>query len=162
MGYAGPHEADLPQGEAKIVVFGPGAASGRTGGGLGVIAIDSGQNWGKASTELVHALMEEHALALSRWIEIARILAEQLSLKTFVPVVALSDDKALTSTNVPWIFRLPADAGAAEAIRLVTEAARVSGDESGKGAGCAGVGNDGGGGAVSADGRAGELRKTKQ
>ena len=128
VGYAGPHEADLPQGEAKIVVFGPGAASGRTGGGLGVIAIDSGQNWGKASTELVHALMEEHVLAVIALDRDCAHLAEQLSLKTFVPVVALSDDKALTSTNVPWIFRLPADAGEAEAILLVTEAARVSGD----------------------------------
>jgi branched-chain amino acid transport system substrate-binding protein len=55
-------------------------------------------------------------------------LAEQLSLKTFVPVVALSDDKALTSTNVPWIFRLPGGTGAADAMRLVTEAARMSGE----------------------------------
>jgi hypothetical protein len=55
-------------------------------------------------------------------------LAEQLALKIFVPVVALSDDKALTSTNVAWIFRLPPNAGAAEAVQLVTEAARVSGE----------------------------------
>jgi phosphoribosylcarboxyaminoimidazole (NCAIR) mutase len=95
---------------------------------LGVIAIDSGQNWGAASTELVRALMEEHALAVIALDRNSAHLAEQLALKTFVPVVAVSDDKALTSTNVPWIFRLPADAGAAEAMRLVTEAARVSGE----------------------------------
>ncbi len=133
--YAGPHEADIPAGEAKIVVFGPHAAEvagsvslGRTGGALGVIAIDSGQNWGAASTLLVHALMEEHALAIIALDRDCAHLAEQLSLKTFVPVVALSDDKALTSTNVPWIFRLPASTRAAEAMRLVTEAARVSGE----------------------------------
>jgi ABC-type branched-subunit amino acid transport system substrate-binding protein len=133
--YAGPHEADIPAGEAKIVVFGPYAAEvagsvslGRTGGALGVIAIDSGQNWGAASTLLVHALMEEHALAIIALDRDCAHLAEQLSLKTFVPVVALSDDKALTSTNVPWIFRLPASTRAAEAMRLVTEAARVSGE----------------------------------
>ncbi len=133
--YAGPHKADIPAGEAKIVVFGPHAAEvagsvslGRTGGALGVIAIDSGQNWGAASTLLVHALMEEHALAIIALDRDCAHLAEQLSLKTFVPVVALSDDKALTSTNVPWIFRLPASTRAAEAMRLVTEAARVSGE----------------------------------
>jgi hypothetical protein len=133
--YAGPHASDIPPGQAKIVLFGPHAAevagsfsSGGTGEALGVIAIDSGQNWGAASTELVRALMEEHALAVIALDRNSAHLAEQLALKTFVPVVAVSDDKALTSTNVPWIFRLPADAGAAEAMRLVTEAARVSGE----------------------------------
>jgi hypothetical protein len=72
--------------------------------------------------------MEEHALAIIALDRDCAHLAEQLSLKTFVPVVALSDDKALTSTNVPWIFRLPASTRAAEAMRLVTEAARVSGE----------------------------------
>jgi hypothetical protein len=94
---------------------------------LGVIAIDSGQNWGAASTELVHALLDEHALAVVALDRDCAHLAEQLALKAFVPVVALSDDKALTSTNVPWIFRLPASAGAAEAVRVVSEAARQSG-----------------------------------
>ncbi|MGB9029735.1 MAG: ABC transporter substrate-binding protein, partial [Acidobacteriaceae bacterium] len=146
VGYAGPHEADIPQGEAKIVLFGPHAAElvgtlqernnptllrenrAHQDGAPRLIAIDSDQNWGKASTELVRALMEEHALAVVALDRDCAHLAEQLSLKTFVPVVALSDDKALTSTNVPWIFRLPANAGAAAAIRLVTEAARASGN----------------------------------
>ncbi len=107
-------------------MFGPHAEEaagsfslGGRGEALGVIAIDSGQNWGAASTELVQALMEEHALAVVALDRDSAHLAEQLALKTFVPVVALCDDKALTSTNVPWIFRLPADAGAAEAMRLV-------------------------------------------
>jgi hypothetical protein len=97
-------------------------------GAPGLVAVNSDQNWGVASTQLVHALMDEHALAVVALDRDSAHLAEQLSLKAFVPVVALSEDKALTSTNVPWIFRLPSDAGAAEAIRLVTEAARVSGD----------------------------------
>jgi len=144
--YAGPHEADIPAGQAKIVVFGPRAAEvvealkdGNTptllrenrahqDGAPGLVAVNSDQNWGVASTQLVHALMDEHALAVVALDRDSAHLAEQLSLKAFVPVVALSEDKALTSTNVPWIFRLPSDAGAAEAIRLVTEAARVSGD----------------------------------
>jgi hypothetical protein len=135
---------------ATIVLFGPGASevkktlnyptlsapkNGReqngapeTPPGLRLVAVDSGQNWGVASTQLVHALMEEHALAVIALDRDSAHLAEQLGLKVFVPVVALSDDRALTSTNVAWIFRLPADAGAAEAVRLVTEAAEVSGD----------------------------------
>ena len=144
--YAGPHEADIPAGQAKIVVFGPRAAEvvealkdGNTptllrekhahqDGAPGLVAVNSDQNWGVASTELVQALMEEHALAIVALDRDSAHLGEQLALKTFVPVVALSDDKALTSTNVPWIFRLPANTGVTEAIRLVTEAARTSGD----------------------------------
>jgi ABC-type branched-subunit amino acid transport system substrate-binding protein len=127
--FEGPHVADIPSGVATIVLFGPHASevAGGMSGPLRVIGIDSGQNWGVASTELVHALMEGHALAVIALDRDCAHLAEQLGLKVFVPVVALSDDKALTSTNVAWIFRLPANAGAAEAVRLVTEAARVSG-----------------------------------
>jgi ABC-type branched-subunit amino acid transport system substrate-binding protein len=136
--YAGPHRADIPAGQAGIVIFGPHAADvagslGPAAGSLRLIPVESGQNWGAASTQLVHALMDEHALAVVALDRDCAHLAEQLSLKTFVPVVALSDDRALTSTNVPWIFRLPpvggdARAGAAKAVRLLTEAARVSGD----------------------------------
>jgi hypothetical protein len=53
-------------------------------------------------------------------------LAEQLALKSFVPVIALSSDKTLTSTNVPWIFRLPADTTPATALRLLQTAAERS------------------------------------
>jgi hypothetical protein len=148
--YLGPHTTDLPSGLATIVLFGPRASeviktlnyptlsapkSGREQNGapgdppgLRLVAVDSGQNWGVASTQLVHALMEEHALAVIALDRDCAHLAEQLALKIFVPVVSLSDDKALTSTNVAWIFRLPPNAGAAEAVQLVTEAARVSGE----------------------------------
>ena len=54
-------------------------------------------------------------------------LAEQLALKAFVPVVGISDDKRLTSTNVPWIFRLPAGTTPASAMRLLLAAASQSG-----------------------------------
>jgi hypothetical protein len=137
--YLGPHEADIPKGEAKIVLFGPHAtevaasaevreALGENANVSGVIAVESSQNWGKASTELVHALMDEHALAIVALDRDCAHLAEQLSLKVFVPVVALSDDRALTSTNVPWIFRLPANTAAAEAVRLLVDAVQRSGD----------------------------------
>jgi hypothetical protein len=44
-----------------------------------------------------------------------------------VPVVALSSDKTLTSTNVPWIFRLPAETAPAAALRLLEAAEGRSG-----------------------------------
>jgi branched-chain amino acid transport system substrate-binding protein len=137
--YLGPHESDIPKAEAKIVVFGPHAsevaasaemrkALGEGANISGVIPVDSSQNWGKASTELVHALMDEHALAVVALDRDCAHLAEQLSLKVFVPVVALADDHALTSTNVPWIFRLPAQTRPADAVRLLIEAAQKSSD----------------------------------
>jgi hypothetical protein len=140
--YAGPHQADIPQGRAKIVLFGPHAdvvaASSEVRAALGsetwgLITVNSDQNWGMASTQLVSALEDQHALAVIALDRDCAHLAEQLALKTFVPVVALADDRALTSTNVPWIFRLPAqpanrNAGAAEAVRLLAAAAQASGN----------------------------------
>jgi len=57
-------------------------------------------------------------------------LAEQLALKALVPVVALSGDKKLTSTRVPWIFRLPVETNPATALRLLKTAAIRSGANS--------------------------------
>src|SRR5581483_577973 len=72
--YAGPPPPDRPRGVAPLVLFGPQAAaiaaSPEVRGSLAaaplfsVIPIDSQQNWGAASTQLVHALMDEHALAV--------------------------------------------------------------------------------------------------
>jgi hypothetical protein len=74
--------------------------------------------------------MDQHALAMVALDRDASHLAEQLALKTFVPVVALSGDKALTSTNVPWIFRLPVETTPAAAVRLLETAAVRSGANS--------------------------------
>ena len=89
-------------------------------------SVDSDQNWGAASTQLVHALIDEHALAIVATDRDAAHLAEQLALKVFVPVIALSSDKKLTSTNVPWIFRLPPETTPAAALRLLETAAAMS------------------------------------
>jgi hypothetical protein len=89
--------------------------------------VESKQNWGTASTQLVHALMDEHALAIVALDRDAGHLSEQLALKCFVPVVALSADKSLTSANVPWIFRLPPGSTPAEALRLLRQAAARAG-----------------------------------
>jgi ABC-type branched-subunit amino acid transport system substrate-binding protein len=139
--YAGPHQPDLPPGPVSIVLFGPRAdsvavssevvaeltAASASGRPLKLLPVDSDQNWGVASTQLVQALMDGRALAIVALDRNAAHLAEQLALKSFVPVVALSSDKTLTSTNVPWIFRMPAETPPAAALRLVETAARRSG-----------------------------------
>jgi ABC-type branched-subunit amino acid transport system substrate-binding protein len=135
--YAGPRPADPPEGPVRVVLFGPNAketaqSAGvlkalRDGTGSGrqwtLLPVDSGQNWGAASTQLVHALMDEHALAIVALDRDSSHLAEQLALKCFVPVVALSEDKSLTSANIPWIFRLAAGTAPADALRLLEQAA---------------------------------------
>jgi hypothetical protein len=47
--------------------------------------------------------------------------------KSFVPVVAISSDRALTSTNIPWIFRLPEGTTPEEALKCVAAAIAQSG-----------------------------------
>jgi ABC-type branched-subunit amino acid transport system substrate-binding protein len=139
--YAGPHQSDVPAGPISIVLFGPKAAQVAQspevvtelaagvakGQAWTLLPVESGQNWGAASTQLVHALMDEHALAIVALDRDAAHLAEQLALKDFVPVVALSSDKALTSTNVPWIFRLQPDTTPATALRMLVAAEGKSG-----------------------------------
>jgi hypothetical protein len=146
VGYAGPHRDDVPAGAVNVVLFGPkaaeiaaspevqaelafGAAKGRP---WKLLPVASDQNWGAASTALVHALMDEHALAVVALDRNASHLAEQLALKSFVPVIALSSDKSLTSNNVPWIFRLQPDTTPATALRMLVAAECRSGANSEK------------------------------
>ena len=140
--YVGPHRPDVPAGPVKVVLFGPNADAVAQSAEMQA-AVEGGlrqelrngrccllpaiRSWGAASTQLVHALMDEHALAIIALDRNAAHLAEQLALKAFVPVVALSNDKALTSTNVPWIFRLPATTTPAAALRLIEMATEKSG-----------------------------------
>jgi hypothetical protein len=99
-----------------------------------LLPVANDQNWGAASTQLVHALFDEHALGIVALDRNESHLAEQLALKSFVPVVALSSDKALTSTNVPWIFRLPPETTPAAALRLLEAAVLRSESKRGMGA----------------------------
>ncbi len=139
--YAGPRQPNVPAGPMRVVLFGPQAdkvtqsaemkaqlaAGAATGKDWVLLPVASDQNWGAASTQLVRALMDEHALAIVALDRNAAHLSEQLALKAFVPVVALSSDKALTSTNVPWIFRLPVVTTPAAALQLIQTAAEQSG-----------------------------------
>ena len=139
--YAGPHLQNLPDGARKVVLFGPHAGlvaqsaemqallnrDPGQGARWTLLPVASDQSWGAASTQLVKALMDEHALVILALDRDAAHLSEQLALKAFVPVVALSEDRKLTSTNVPWIFRLPAATKPAAALMLIEEAAEKSG-----------------------------------
>jgi branched-chain amino acid transport system substrate-binding protein len=138
--YAGPHQTDLA-GPIRVVLFGPHAvevahspevqaelaSSATNGRAWTLMPVASDQNWGAASTQLVHALMDEHALAIVALDRDSAHLAEQLALKAFVPVVALSGDKKLTSTNIPWIFRLRPDTTPVAALRMLVAAESRSG-----------------------------------
>jgi hypothetical protein len=59
-------------------------------------------------------------------------LAGPIAVRTFVPVVALSADKTLTSTGIPWIFRLDPKLSVPQAIQCLLEAARRAGPNRGK------------------------------
>jgi ABC-type branched-subunit amino acid transport system substrate-binding protein len=143
-GFAGPHAADLPVGPVRVVLFGPGAqeivtspevvsqlrAEEAQGRKWILLPVDSQQNWGAASTQLVHDLMDEHALAIVALDRAASHLSEQLALKSFVPVIALSNDKSLTAANVPWVFRLPTGTSPVAALRLLEQAVQHAGANS--------------------------------
>jgi hypothetical protein len=92
-----------------------------------LLPIDSGQNWGVAATELVRALMDQHALAIVALDRDAAHLSAQLALKSFVPVIAIADDRTLTSTNLPWVFRLPASTSPEAAFKILKLAEQKSG-----------------------------------
>jgi ABC-type branched-subunit amino acid transport system substrate-binding protein len=139
--YNGPQIRSLPPGPVRVVLFGPNAAAvahlpevlaaiqydSSSDRPWVLLPVESGQNWGVASTQLVHALTDEHPLAIVALDRDASHLSEQLALKSFVPVLAISNDKSLTSANIPWIFRLPSGTPAASALRLLRMAAASSG-----------------------------------
>ena len=54
-------------------------------------------------------------------------LAEQIAVKAFVPVLAISSDRRLTSTNIPWIFRMPQGTPVQDAVRCLSAAIEHSG-----------------------------------
>ncbi len=92
-----------------------------------LIAIPSGASWGKSSSDLVHAVYQQHVLAVIALDRACSHLAEQIAVKSFVPVIAISSDRTLTSTNIPWIFRLPEGSSVHQAIATMSEAIRAAG-----------------------------------
>jgi ABC-type branched-subunit amino acid transport system substrate-binding protein len=144
--YAGPPLADNPAGEVRIGIFGPQAdrsaadpewkrrleAYGAAGRTYTLVGIPSEGAWGKASTALVELMQQERLIGLISTDRNTSHLAEQLAVKMFVPIIALSADRDLTSLNIPWIFRLSADASLEQAVRAMVEATEKAGANRGR------------------------------
>jgi branched-chain amino acid transport system substrate-binding protein len=149
--FAGPLLAEEKTGNLQIGVFGPRAdeivhsaevirllrqingksqpISGRpiSGQPISLIGIPSQLSWGKASDELVKAVYQDRVLALIALDRPSSHLAEQIAVKSFIPVVAISSDRMLTTTNIPWIFRLPEGTPFGQALRSLAEAINRAG-----------------------------------
>lgn len=138
--YAGPMLADQNASEIAIAVFGPHADQvvqtdtikaylqkllGTRHYSLVPIASDS--SWGSASTALVKAIYEKHVLGVIALDRNSSHLAEQIGTKAFLPVIAISSDRMLTSTNIPWIFRLPSGASLEQALEILINASQTAG-----------------------------------
>jgi branched-chain amino acid transport system substrate-binding protein len=138
--YSGPQTAALSSANPKIAIFGPRAneivnspevraslSSFNKDERPALIAIPSEGAWGKASSDLVNAVFQNHVLAVIALDRNSSHLAEQIAVKAFVPVVAISSDRSLTSTNIPWIFRLPERTPAQDALNLIDAAIAQAG-----------------------------------
>src|SRR5579859_3411337 len=139
--YAGPPTPGESATKARIGVFGPHAEEAvhspelleplnslkRNFGEFSLVVISSGTSWGKASTDLVNAVYKDRVVALIALDRASSHLAEQIAVKAFVPVVAISSDHALTSTNIPWIFRLPEGTSLRDAVRVLSAAIQQAG-----------------------------------
>ena len=124
IGVFGPHADDVVRSPAMVHLISSLNASGQH---FSLIAIPSEASWGKASNDLVKAVYQDHVLALIALDRPSSHLAEQIAVKSFVPVVAISSDHALTSTNIPWIFRLPQGTPVQEAVNCLSAAITQAG-----------------------------------
>ena len=133
--YAGPATEDVGGKQSTIGVFGPQAdkvAESLHRDGYRFVGIPSEQTWGKSSTDLVSLLYEQKAIGIIATDRASAHLAEQIAVKTFVPVIALSADRKLTTTNIPWIFRLEPGTPIAEAAGYLIDAAGHAGPNRGR------------------------------
>ncbi len=134
--YNGPPVVDTPAIPARFGLFGPGAdrlAADLSplidgyGGRYSLVGVSSDVPWGKASSGLVKLIYQDHVLGVIATDRNSSHLAEQLAVKAFVPLIAVSADRNLTSVNIPWIFRLPAETPIADALRCFIDAAEKAG-----------------------------------
>ena len=138
--YSGPPLADNPAGEVRIGIFGPQAdklaadpALQRAAGpNYALVGVASEGAWGKSSTALVDLLGQDRLIGLISTDRNSSHLAEQLAVKLFVPLIALSADRSLTALNIPWIFRMPPDASIEQAVRALTDATEKAGANRGR------------------------------
>jgi ABC-type branched-subunit amino acid transport system substrate-binding protein len=132
--FNGPEDSDTQS--STIIIFGPDAESivrspefsaFHDKEALTIVAVGSRASWGKSVSALVEALGDRHSLAVIALDRDSAHLAEQIGTKLFVPVLAISSDKMLTSTNIPWIFRLSAQTTVLEATKVLSAAVRKAG-----------------------------------
>jgi len=138
--YTGPPLADNPPGKMRIGIFGPQAdklaadpalqrAAGRN---YTLVGVSSEAAWGKASSALVELMGQDRLIGMISTDRNSSHLAEQLAVKMFVPLIALSADRSLTALNIPWIFRMPPDTSIEQAVRTITEATAKAGANRGR------------------------------
>jgi len=130
--YNGPGTPAAPGAIRKIGLFGPGAealAASLSRPGFEVVGISSETAWGKAANELVKLVYDPDAIGVVATDRASAHLAEQIAVKVLIPVVAISNDRSLTSANVPWIFRLDGGTPPVDAVScLIDAAARAGGN----------------------------------
>ena len=132
---------------ARLAIEDESASPLPEGRQLALVARDETGLWGRAPSELVRLVVDDHAVALVTSTNgSAAHLAEQVGNRLGVPVITLATDSTTTQINIPWFFRLaPDDAAQArlfaedvyrrrgfERIALVTERdhdGRVGGEE---------------------------------
>jgi len=139
--YNGPPLPDRPAGAMRIGIFGPDAETvvarispllARYQGRYSLIAVPSDVPWGQASTGLVHLIYDQEALGLIATDRNSSHLAEQLATKSFVPLIAVTADHTVTSVNIPWVIRLPANTPIEDALSRFLAAAEKSGPNRGR------------------------------
>jgi branched-chain amino acid transport system substrate-binding protein len=144
--FSGPPASQIVGDDVPIAVFGPDAeqtvhfpemqrALNKMNAGsrhYSLIGISSNVPWGKASSELVRAIYDSNALGIISLDRASSHLSEQLGVKAFVPVIAISSDRALTSANIPWIFRLPENTSPQSALATFVAAVDRAGPDRGK------------------------------
>ena len=86
----------------------------------------------EASDYLVKAVYQEHVLAVIALDRPSSHLAEQIAVQAFVPVVAISSDRALDVNDIPWIFRLPDRTSLEQALECLSAAITQAGPNRGK------------------------------
>lgn len=114
--------ADQVEGEAlrraaQMAVDEENAAGLPGGRHLMLMARDASGPWGEASTQVVHLVFDDQAVAIITSANgTTAHLAEQVATKIGVPVLTLASDSTTTEINLPWMFRIgPTDAAQARA-----------------------------------------------
>jgi hypothetical protein len=133
--YTGPPSEDATGPQFTIGLFGPQAdklAASLSPDGFRIIGIPSDAAWGKSSTELVNLVYQQQAFGLVATDRASAHLAEQIAVKTFLPVIAISADHKLTTTNIPWIFRLDPETPIARAVQYFSDAVSKVGPNRGR------------------------------